>query len=410
MSNGLALAAATRGLCAKISEALADAGGLGLGARVSALRPNLLAATDTAVNAYLFQTTPNVALRNHDLPTRREGGELVQRPLLALDLHFLLTFTGDEAELVPQRLMGVVLPALYARPELSASELTQLVQANSPSYLDQADLAQQIERVRFSLGAMNLEELSKLWSVFFQTQYLLSVPLQASVLLLEAPLTATPRGVVRARGLFAGTPSAPRIDSLAPAFTPLRRQGAAATVQIHGHSFAGSATRLRFGALEVAASSVTDEALTAEVPSALRAGVHPLSVLVHHAFAQGSDTQVFALASRPAPLAILPRITSASPLALAAGKLTLSVEPHVGRRQTVPVLITPLAAGTVPRALAGTPPTPTPGEAIPESFETVQVTVPADLAAGRYAVEVEVDGMASGLALGVSDLPFVEVP
>ena len=42
---------------------------------------------------------------------------------------------------------------------------------------------------------MNLEELSKLWSVFFQTPYALSIAYQASVVLIEPdlePIDAAP--------------------------------------------------------------------------------------------------------------------------------------------------------------------------------------------------------------------------
>lgn len=410
MSNGLALAAATRGLCAKISEALAEAGSLGFGARVTSLRPNLLSATDAAVNAYLFQITPNVALRNVDLPTRRAGGELVQRPLLALDLHYLLTFTGDEAELVPQRLMGLVLPALHAQASLRADEVTRLIQSNSPSYLDQSDLAQQVEVVRFALGAMNLEELSKLWSVFFQTQYLLSVPLQASVLLLEAQLTPAPSAIVRSRGVFAGTPRAPRITALSPAFTPLRRDGAPATVQLRGSDLLGDATVVRFGEQEVAVGPLENDALTVAVPGALRAGVLPLTVQVRHAFAQGTDTKHFALASPPVPLAILPRITSSSPLAPAAGAVTLTVSPPIARGQRVRVLLERRAPSVERRALTWTPPLPARGEEPPIELESLRVALPEGLAPGRYGLQVEVDGIASGLDLAFEDLPLLEVP
>lgn len=410
MSNGLAVAAATRGLCAKISEALAEAGSLGFGARVTSLRPNLLSATDAAVNAFLFQITPNAALRNIDLPTRRAGGELVQRPMLALDLHYLLTFTGDEAELVPQRLLGLVLPALHAQCALSADEVTRLIQSNSPSYLDQADLAQQVEVVRFSLGAMNLEELSKLWSVFFQTQYLLSVPLQASALLLEAPLTPVPSAIVRSRGVFAGTPRAPRISTLAPGFTPLERDGAPTTVQIRGSDLIGDATAVLFGEREVAATSLAADQLTVTVPGALRAGVHPVTVQVRHAFEQRGDTKTFALASRPVPLAILPRITSPSPLSPTAGEIELRVAPPVARGQRVRVLLERRVPTVERRALTWQPPLPAATEVPPPEFERLRVPLPDRLAAGRYGLQVEVDGLASGLDLNFDDLPVVEVP
>ena len=51
---------------------------------------------------------PNAALRNSDLPTRNHRSVVVQRPTCALDLHYLLSFYGDDSKLEPQRMLGAV--------------------------------------------------------------------------------------------------------------------------------------------------------------------------------------------------------------------------------------------------------------------------------------------------------------
>jgi hypothetical protein len=216
VSNGIAIAVATEGLKAMLSETFTEAGSIAVsGAAVTSVRPQTLDAGARGVNVFLYQVTPNAALRNADLPTRRAGGELIQRPQLALNLHYLLTFTGDETSLEPQRIMGVALAGLHARADLTAAMIDALVINAAPgSYLHRADLAQQVERVRFSLEGMNLEELSKLWSVFFQTQYQLSVGVQASVVLLEAPLAPSPSRPVRDRGIYSGMPSPPSLTAI----------------------------------------------------------------------------------------------------------------------------------------------------------------------------------------------------
>src|SRR5262245_29645937 len=62
------------------------------------------------VQIFLYQVTPNAAWRNMDLPTRDAGGQrVVQRPQIALDLHYLLSFYGDEELLEPQLMMGAVM-------------------------------------------------------------------------------------------------------------------------------------------------------------------------------------------------------------------------------------------------------------------------------------------------------------
>src|SRR5712691_2618931 len=62
----------------------------------------------TRVNIYLYQVTPNAAYRNSDLPTRRAGGTVVQRPQAALDLHYMISFYSAVNEYVPQLLLGSV--------------------------------------------------------------------------------------------------------------------------------------------------------------------------------------------------------------------------------------------------------------------------------------------------------------
>ncbi len=71
------------------------------------------------VNVFLYQVTPNVAWRNADLPTRRRSGQPLRRPRAALDLHYLLTFYGEESKLEPERLLGSVVRQLHERPVLT---------------------------------------------------------------------------------------------------------------------------------------------------------------------------------------------------------------------------------------------------------------------------------------------------
>jgi hypothetical protein len=66
-----------------------------------------------------------------------------------------------------------------------------------------SDLANEIEQVKFSPMAFNLEELSKLWSVFFQTPYHLSVAYSASVIFIERQLTPLRSLPVQTRNIVA---------------------------------------------------------------------------------------------------------------------------------------------------------------------------------------------------------------
>lgn len=209
MSNHLAIATVTTGLVRYLQGAVgADVGN----AVVTAVRPDgpNSGVPQVGVNIFLYQATPNAAWRNHDLPTRRPDGGLTQRPQIALDLHYLLTFYGDETQLEPQRILGSTVRALHARPILTRQEIRSAVAA-SP-FLAGSDLADEIETVKFSPQPLTLEELSKLWSVLFQTTYTLSMAYDASVVLIAAetrPQMAQPVATPAIQVFPGVTPPAP---------------------------------------------------------------------------------------------------------------------------------------------------------------------------------------------------------
>lgn len=183
MSNHLAIATVTAALMRYLQSVVGSAVG---NAVVTAVRPDgpNSGVPATGVNIFLYQATPNAAWRNQDLPTRRPDGSLAQRPQIALDLHYLLTFYGDEALLEPQRMLGSAVAALHARPVLTREEIRNAV-AVLP-FLSGSDLADEIETVKFTPQPLTLEELSKLWSVLFQTPYVLSMAYDASMVLIAA--------------------------------------------------------------------------------------------------------------------------------------------------------------------------------------------------------------------------------
>jgi hypothetical protein len=198
MSNYLAVATVT----AVLRDVLQEAAGTAVpGATVTTCRPEAVndgGQNKPVVNIFLYGVTPNAALRNADLPTRNADGGLVRYPQAALDLHYLLSFYGAESELVPQRLLGRAISALHAQPLLSPDKIRSVIKVSHKTkgqsgYIGESNLDEQIEPVRFSPLSLNLEELSKLWSVFFQVPYALSVAYEAGVVLIEPGATPPPR-------------------------------------------------------------------------------------------------------------------------------------------------------------------------------------------------------------------------
>jgi hypothetical protein len=175
VSNYLAIAAATSTL-ARVLDAGLDKDVTG--AKALPARPDdPVTPSDAFIRIFLYQVAPNAAWRNEDLPTRRADGSLVQRPQVALNLRYLISFIGNEADFIPQRLLGRTVRVLHDRPLLTREAIQEAVAPGGvadPS-LSGADLAEQPELVRFTPLSLDLEDLSKLWSVFFQVPYQLSV-------------------------------------------------------------------------------------------------------------------------------------------------------------------------------------------------------------------------------------------
>ncbi len=189
MSNYLAIAAVTAALQDVLQSAAVAAVP---GTDVTIRRPETIN-TDgqekAAVNLYLYQTSPDPGWNNADLPTRNGNGVLLRRPQVALNLDYLISFHGSELVMEPQRLLGSVISALHAYPVLEMDTILGAI--NSRNYLTQDTIFDQVELVKLSPLNLSLEELSKLWSVFYQIPYTLSVIYRAAPVFIEAQLTTS---------------------------------------------------------------------------------------------------------------------------------------------------------------------------------------------------------------------------
>src|SRR5215831_18818441 len=274
MSNYLAIATVT----ATLSQLIQSAIGPDVpGATVSTVRPdgNGTNMPEIGVNLYLYQITPNVAWRNADLPTRNSDGQLVQRPRAAFDLHYLLTFYGDEARLEPQRLVGSVVRTLHAQPLLTRQMIRSTITTASFDYLANSDLADEIEMVKFTPLSLSLDDLSKLWSVFFQTPYTLSLAYEGMVVFIEAARLTRQALPVRERNVYVRAFRQPVIERVASQAGEGQPIVAGSTLVISGKRLRGDVTRVRVGGIEVtpAPQTISDTEIAVPVPASLRAGV-----------------------------------------------------------------------------------------------------------------------------------------
>ncbi|WP_328869529.1 DUF4255 domain-containing protein [Streptomyces sp. NBC_00287] len=187
MSNALVIAHVTQALALLIESNLGPE--FGAAVKVEPRKPPAEPPAEPTITVFLYQVAPNTSQRNNDLPTRASDGTLVKRPAAALDLHYLISAYGEETELVGQRLIGAVVRALHEIPVLPKDVIEQ---AGERPHLAGSDLAEAVQRVRFSPTVMDIDEASKLWGMLHQTPYSLSVVYQASLVFVDGRETPVP--------------------------------------------------------------------------------------------------------------------------------------------------------------------------------------------------------------------------
>jgi hypothetical protein len=400
MSNFLAIATVT----AALSQVLQAAVGPDVpGATVTTLRPdgNGGGMPSTGVNIFLYQVTPNAAWHNADLPTRRSNGALMLRPQAALDLHYLLTFYGAEAQLEPQRVLGSTVRALHERPVLTREAIRQTIARPSFAFLADSNLADSVELIKFTPLPLSLEELSKLWSVYFQTQYSLSIAYQGTVVLIESAESTHAALPVRARNIYVIPFRQPLIEEVRSADGTDVPIISTSTVVITGKRLRGEVTRVRIGGVEVtpAVEDVSDTqiSLSLSLPqlSALRAGaqgaqvVQPMLMGTPPAQHRGVESNLAAFVLHPVIISI------DTPVVLPNVVVTLS--PDVGKTQRASLLLNELNA-PINRPAREYSFDAAPHNRPADPPETDTLTFPiSGVVAGDYLVRVQVDGAASPL-------------
>ncbi len=290
MSNALAIATVTTALAQIVRTAVQS---VLPGSDVLTERPDSTPLGQPRARLFLYQVSPNGSLRNNDLPTRAADGNVVKRPTTALDLHYLLAFYGNENDLEPQRMLGAAVRDLHAKPVLMRQMIADAIA--SEAFLADSNLADAVEQVKFTPLGFSLEELSKLWSVFFQAPYALSIAYQGTVVLIEseehaqAALPVLRRGA-EDQGVHTVLGPFPSIDSIhvsapedagrrpRPPSYPSAQLGTVLTIA--GRNLGGEVVTVRFDHARLAVTK------TIVVPFIDRSAIESKVTLVDNAAAQ----------------------------------------------------------------------------------------------------------------------------
>lgn len=409
MSNALSIATVTEALVQKLQGALT---GINLGAspQVTNTRPDQTGALpQVGVNVFLYQVTTNSSLRNSDLPTRAADGTFLKRPRAALDLHYLLTFHGDDATLEQQRLLGAVVRELHASPVLTPSMIEGIEQ--NVSFLAGSDLGNQPELVRFTPITFSIEELSKLWSFLLKVDYVLSTAYVAGVVLIEADSPTPPPALPVFSPTVTTLPFAqPVITSIQSTVGPDALIAAGSQIIIAGKNFildptAGTSSVIISGEMQTP-SSVSDTQIVTALPADLAAGAQTVQIVQSLMLGVPPAPHQLGFQSDLATFVLHPQISkSGGTYQISAGPgsgsppgvvVTATVTPQVriGQRAILELLLP--AQPTAARLFDG-------GVA---TGDTSTLTFPiSSLPSGTYLARVRVDGAESPFDLDPSGTP-----
>lgn len=361
MSNALAIATVTTALAQIVRTAVQS---ILPGADVLTERPDSTPLGQPRVRLFMYQVSPNGALRNNDLPARSANGSLMKRPTAALDLHYLLAFYGNENDLEPQRMLGAAVRDIHAQPVLMRQMVEDAI-ASEP-FLSESNLADAVEQVKFTPLMLSLEELSKLWSVFFQAPYALSVAYQGTALLIESEENAPAalpvlyrgqddRGVHVLLGPFPTIESihigAPEDAGQRPPAPSYRRAQLGTVFTLSGRNLGGETVSARFDHARLAVTKIIvvplrdrsgtelKVTLADDVPAQTdwAAGLYTVTVVVENGGAERTTNQL--------PLSFAPKVKGIAPpnpvTRDASGNVTLTITcgPQVRPTQQAALLI-----------------------------------------------------------------------
>lgn len=256
------------------------------GVRVTTLQPRNIGngTPETGINLFLYHVARNPALNNADAKPFRSQGTPIKRQT-AVDLYYMISFYGNDTELLPQRLLGSVVRTFNDYSTISVEAIQEALADPTYRFLEGSNLANQLQQLLIVPLEMNLDNLSKVWSVFFQAPYMLSLVYKVTVVTIEGDESLKRALPVSDRNLggVVPFPNRPVVEQVVSASGKLEPILATSSLHIRGKHLANDITQIRIGGFELSPSVVSENQITlalADVPvDFLRAGVQSLQVI-----------------------------------------------------------------------------------------------------------------------------------
>ncbi|NJK65172.1 MAG: DUF4255 domain-containing protein [Microcoleus sp. SU_5_3] len=371
------------------------------GARVTTDRPNKKESglTESCLNIYLYMVQQNTAYRNSDSSLRRPKGELVKRTQSALDLRYLFSFHGNDIEFEPQRMLGCVIRTLQDVFTITPEMIRDTLADPTSGVLAGADLPDQIEPIHISPIDISVEDMSKIWSVFFQTPYSLSTAYKGSIVLIEGEAPGTRALPVRDRRSLVMPFSQIFIERIVSQTGKLEPIFADSTLLIIGRNLQESTTLVRIGGVEIEVQPTNNTEiifpLSLVPPDLLRFGAQSLQV-VHpgprlHLVGpyQGIESNLAAFVLRPTIKSVQVYQVRVSGNNTYSAEVTLTLNLPVDKGKIVALILNEWSIESPVAYIFKTS---------IRREEEMEITIPVQkVKAGDYLVRVQVDGAESPL-------------
>ena len=393
MSNHLAIATVTATLQRLLQGAIQrDVDG----ARVTTLKPNSIGSStpESGINMFLYQVAHNSALRNSDTAAFRSKKGPIRRHS-SLDLYYMLSAYGNDTELEPQRLLGSIVRVLSDKTVLTPEMIDTAIE--DATFLAESDLTHHPQQITINPVLMDMDELSKIWSTFFQAPYSLSMVYKVTAVVIDGEISAQHALPVRESHSrlvpFAYQPIIEKIVAQAGPRSPIE---ANTSLRVVGKQLEGPHPKIKVGNAEIVPQSITDTEIILSLndapPQSLQAGIQPLQVL------HSSPSSAVPVASNACPFVLRPTVTSVQAAEVEGidddprgGSLQVSAHLPVGANQRVVIALNEWSIETPAVYLF---------EAPARKQDTTCLTIPFNgVKPGDYLIRLQVDGADSQLSV-----------
>jgi len=225
---------------------------------------------DRRINLFLYRILETPTLKNLDWQVKRGASSLLVPPPLSLNLHYLMTpyaqsdpLTGNATA---HEILGEAMRVFHEHAIVPQNVLV-------PGLRDAR------EQIKIMLNPMDPDALGRVWSTFSQP-FRLSVMYEVAVVQLESrserPMSKRVQrtGVPDIRAPF----HPPVIEQLTPLQGPVGTQ-----ITVHGQHLAGWTASVSItGQQIIDSATLTEDTVTATIPTGLTPGFHEVQVDIAH--------------------------------------------------------------------------------------------------------------------------------